>query len=120
MSNSITIHGVRTSYRPGEAVSGTVEWRADPPPRAMVIKLFWVTSGAAPRQIGVVDSSTVERLNPSGTNHFEFCLPEGPWSFDGELVRLTWAIEAILLPSKQNTHVKFSLGAEDSPQQLPA
>src|SRR2546422_697510 len=110
--DSITIHGVRASYRPSESVSGSVEWSAGTTPRAIIIKLFWMTSGASPRQVGVVDSYTIERPNPSGTSRFDFRLPEGPWSFEGMLVRLNWSIEAVLLPSKQNTHVLFAMTPE--------
>jgi hypothetical protein len=110
---SIKIHGVRAGYRPGTSLSGSVEWNAHTAPHSISIKLFWVTSGAASRQIGVVRTCVIERPNPTGTSHFEFRLPEGPWSFEGALVSLAWVVEAVLAPSKQSAHVIFSMSPEN-------
>ena len=117
---SIAIHGVRASYRPGESISGSVEWSADPAPRSIEIRLFWLTSGAAPRQIGIVETCVLNDTNPSGSSRFEFVLPEGPWSFEGALTRLGWAIEAILIPSNRSANVMFSVGPSDLPLYLYA
>jgi hypothetical protein len=108
----IAIHGVRACYQPGESISGSVEWKAERSPGAISIQLFWMTSGAAARQIGIVECCRVERPDSSGTSRFDFRLPEGPWSFEGSLARLDWVIEAIVVPSEENTHVKFSVGPE--------
>jgi len=112
-TDSIAIRGVQANYRPGASISGSVEWNTTKPVDALVIKLFWMTSGAAPCQVGVVDSCTIKGPNPYGTSHFEFRLPDGPFSFEGKLFGLAWAVEAITLPSKQNTQALF--GVSPSP-----
>ena len=111
-TDSIAIRGVQASYRPGASISGSVEWNTSKAIDALVIKLFWMTSGAAPCQVGLVDSCTIERPNPYGTSSFEFRLPDGPLSFEGKLLGLAWAVEAIALPSRQNSHALFSVSPD--------
>ena len=65
-------------------------------------------------QLAVVACQGHELATASGANRFEFRLPEGPWSLDGELVRIAWGIEAILLPAQENAHVFFWVGAGEA------
>ena len=108
-ADSIVIRGVQASYRPGTSISGSVEWSTTKAIDALVIKLLWMTSGASPCQIGVVDSFKIGQPNSYGTSGFEFHIPEGPWSFEGRLLGLAWAVEAVALPSKQHVQVIFEM-----------
>jgi hypothetical protein len=105
---SISIHGVRDSYRPGETLRGSIEWSAQCPLDRMEIRLFWMTGGLAPRQIGRVETRSLDRLPAVGSEKFEFVLPTAPWSFQGRLVHLDWVVE-VLFPPGDNAHVVFSL-----------
>lgn len=81
---------------------------------AIVVRLFWMTSGAAPCQIGIVDSCKIERPNPNGTSSFEFRLPDGPWSFEGRLLGLAWAVEAIVFPTMQHATAIFTMSPSET------
>jgi hypothetical protein len=109
---SIEIQGVPASCRPGETVSGSVRWSANAAPRAIEIRLFWMTSGVAPRQIGLIQTRAIARPDPSASSRFEFVLPDGPWSFEGALTRLDWVIEAVMVVPGCSTRVMFSLGPD--------
>lgn len=105
----ITIRGLLPSYEPSTPVTAVVEWRLSQRIDKIIIRLFWMASGAAPVQIGVVGTYTIERAEPAGTSRFEFLLPTGPWSFQGRLLGLGWGVEAIALPSKQHTTTIFTV-----------
>jgi hypothetical protein len=105
----ITIRGLLPSYQPSMPIAGVVDWRLNQRIDKIIIRLFWMASGAAPVQIGVVDTYTIERADPAGTSRFEFLLPAGPWSFQGQLLGLGWGVEAIALPSKLNASTIFTV-----------
>jgi hypothetical protein len=119
-SASVSIRGVEALYRPGQTVTGTVEWTGDTAPRRIEVRLFWLTSGAGPGQIGLVERLTISDPEASGSSRFEFILPKGPWSFQGMLTALSWAVEALIVPSGQNAHVIFSMGPKHRPTSLYA
>jgi hypothetical protein len=43
---------------------------------------------------------------PEDTRSFQFTAPLAPYSFTGKLVTLTWAVEVVALPRKENTRVE--------------
>lgn len=108
-ANPITIRGLLPSYQPSTPVTGVVDWQLSQRIDRVIIRLFWMASGAAPVQIGVVDTYTIERADPAGTSRFEFLLPAGPWSFQGRLQGLGWGVEAIALPSKLHASAIFTV-----------
>lgn len=105
----ITIRGILPSYLPSTPVTGVVNWQLSQRIDKIIIRLFWMTSGTAPVQIGVVDTYTIERADPAGTSRFEFQLPAGPWSFQGQLLGLGWGVEVIALPSKLHASAIFTV-----------
>jgi hypothetical protein len=56
----------------------------------------------------LVEKSVVECVTAEDAAKFEFELPEGPSSFHGALIGIDWAVEAVLLPTGENSRAVFS------------
>jgi hypothetical protein len=97
---SIRLRSEQLRYRPGDTIIGTVAWTTERPPAAVEMRLFWFTSGVSPQQVGVASRLAIPAPTSVESREFEFVLPEKPWSFQGRLVALTWALEAVVLPTR--------------------
>jgi len=107
---SIELDEQRRCFVPGAKLSGRTEWTGTP--RLVEVRLFWFTSGRALRQVGIVSRFVVSNAKDRKLGRFEFILPRGPWSFAGRSVTLHWAVEAVLIPSRESAIAMFSLGPE--------
>lgn len=94
----IALDETGTVHRPGDAVSGRIEWAFDRPADALELRLFWYTEGRGDRDAGVARSLRIETPGPTGSQRFELDLPSGPYSFSGRLVSLIWALELVASP----------------------
>ncbi len=90
----ITLTVERKDLRPYETVTGRVEWTLDAVPKDLELRLCWFTLGR-----GTEESETVETLplgdTASGAREFSFVLPGEPWSVDGPLIGIAWALEVV-------------------------
>lgn len=80
-------------YLPGAEVRGEVTWNLTSPIRELCLRLYWQTSGRGERDIGIVRSLNISSPQASGSAHFTFILPRGPFSFSGKLMKLSWHLE---------------------------
>jgi hypothetical protein len=94
----ITLRQDQTDFAPHERVEGGIQWRLPDSPRRIEVSLLWYTSGKGTRDIGVIETLTIDNPNSVGSRDFAFTLPEGPYTFSGKLISLTWAIEATCSP----------------------
>lgn len=106
--SSISVSFEATSYRPGDAISGTVNWQAAQAD-SVEIRLFWFTRGKGDTDHHTVDSVQLASPGSSGSHRFSFKLPDSPYSFSGKLISLVWAIEAFLEPSEEVDRREFTL-----------
>jgi hypothetical protein len=90
----ITLSVERKDLRPYETVAGRVEWQLEIVPKDLELRLCWFTRGR-----GTEESRTVEVLalgdTASGAREFSFVLPGEPWSVDGRLIGIAWALEVV-------------------------
>lgn len=90
----ITFKVERKHLRPFETVGGRIEWRLDEVPKDLELRLCWFTRGR-----GTEESETVEVLalgdTAGGGREFSFVLPGEPWSVDGPLISIVWALEVV-------------------------
>ena len=56
--------------------------------------------------------SVITRPVSHDTHRFEFVLPAKPWSFQGRLTGLCWAVEAVLLPTRACARAAFTLSPD--------
>lgn len=97
------------AYRPGEMVQGKVTWELEKPVDRLELRLFWHTQGKGTRDIGVVATTQIPTPKLRGSQTFSYRLPDGPWSFSGSLITLTWSVEIITVPGDEGEHVDFVL-----------
>jgi hypothetical protein len=92
MSTTLTIE--RRDLQPHDTVKGRVAWDLEKEPRDLELRLCWFTGGR-----GTEESRTVEALplgdTLRGERSFSFRLPAEPWSTNGTLVRIAWALEVV-------------------------
>ncbi len=97
----ITLRQDKTDYAPHERVEGALRWSLESSAHRIEVSLLWYTSGRGKRNVGVIDTLKIDHPSAVGSRDFAFTLPEGPYSFTGKLITMTWALEATSLPGKQ-------------------
>jgi hypothetical protein len=63
-------------------------------------RLLWITEGKGTEDVGGTPPMTLARareLQPGETLSFEARLPGGPWSHDGQLLKIRWVVQAVLV-----------------------
>lgn len=95
---NIQLENAESVYRPGETISGSVEWTEETGD-SLEVRLIWFTRGKGDRDFELISAHTVKAFGPSGSENFQFPAPHRPQSFAGKLISLQWAIEAIVFPS---------------------
>lgn len=104
-----------TGLRPGGKLAGLTTWTGDKPHASIEIRLFWMVSGVSPRQVCLVEKQILAKPAQVGSHRFEFLLPQGPWSFRGELVKVNWFVEIVSFPSLANARCGFVLSPTGDP-----
>jgi len=92
----LTTDDDRTWFTPGSSVGGRLSWQLDGPAESLELRLFWFTQGRGSEDVRIVDELTTNRPASVGEIRFQFAIPDGPCSFSGRLITLTWALEAVV------------------------
>lgn len=95
---------------PGSEISGQIDWNVTELPESVHVRLFWYTAGKGDRDLSIVDETSLQTTSMSGNLPFRFKIPEGPYSFDGKLISLTWAVEAIVEPHGTTAREELTVG----------
>lgn len=114
--NDLSVTLEHDRYTPGQNLVGEVTLSAvDERSQSLSIRLIWFTEGKGDRDYATVDSIDIPLDKDSQGAKFEFPLPHRPLSFSGQIVSLTWAVEAVVNPGKQSSLAEFSLVDGDTP-----
>ena len=87
------------AYKPYSEVIGVlnIDVRDTMRVKSIDIELMWETEGKGDRNRGVVDRDTIflEELSPEDPvkHPFQFNLPDTPWSYQCELIRIVWKLK---------------------------
>lgn len=98
---NVTLLDGRTSFMPGAEVIGEARWSLDTPPKSIELRLFWHTSGKGTSDVQIVQIEQFDHAGAQDRRPFRFALPEGPYSFSGRLISLSWALELVAIPSQE-------------------
>lgn len=98
---NIQLDNAESIYRPGDTISGSVEW-SEEAGDSLEVRLIWFTRGKGDRDFELVAAQTVTSFGSSGSERFQFPAPHRPQSFAGKLILLQWAIEAIVFPNQNS------------------
>ena len=99
----IDVDNARTTFEPGEELTGRAVWQLDQPARALELRLFWFTRGTGTEDAGIAQTIRFEQPLNQETRAFRFALPQAPYSFSGKLICLVWALELVVEPSREVT-----------------
>ena len=91
-------HDNRTTFAPGETIQGLAGWELDEAPESVEVHLFWHTTGKGDRDVGTADQTTFPEAPAVDAQIFKFTAPNGPYSYDGKLIAIHWALELIVEP----------------------
>ena len=105
----IAIDNNSTSFRPGENIGGTARWQLEESITAIEIRLFFFTEGKGTSDVEVIETMQIENPPMSGSQRFDWRLPQSPYSFSGKLISLIWAIEVVLFPSEEAETCQFQM-----------
>lgn len=96
---TIEVDYQNTEFTPGDTISGKVTWQQVESDEKVALRLFWFTSGRGTQEVEVLR----ELVWPMSQGQADFALdlPEEPYSFNGSLISLSWALEAVYLPSEE-------------------
>ena len=93
---TIEITDGRTSFKPGETITGRVVWMLNESSEVLRTSLLWFTLGRGTGDAELLNQVELQHPGKSGEQPFEFRLPLSPYSFSGSLIYLTWAVEAVM------------------------
>lgn len=96
MSLTLTLNQDPNTLVPGQVIEGTAGWRLPDAPRNAVLRLFWYTEGRGTRDIGIVQELRIPATYAEMSGTFRMNVPPMPYSFNGQLIALKWALELLV------------------------
>jgi hypothetical protein len=96
-----------------------VTWQLDKTPQSGELRLIWSTSGRGDRDYATVETIPFPNPQATETQPFTITLPEGPYSFSGTLITLTWTIEVAFQPGNAANGVEIILAPDGKAVSLP-
>ena len=96
MSLALRLNQDAQTLVPGQVIDGTLGWRLDDAPKDAVLRLFWFTEGKGTCDVGLVEEIELPHHLAELSGTFRFTLPAAPYSFNGQLIALKWAIELLV------------------------
>jgi hypothetical protein len=97
----------RTAFAPGEAISGAVLWEFSERKRLIEVRLVWSTKGKGTEDAATVAVQAMDTTKPADTGTFSFAAPDAPYSFDGTLIALVWAVECVVEPGDEFQRIEI-------------
>ena len=94
MNETAKIELASATVKPFGALEGVVRWLRSERPLSLELRVFWMTRGRGTEEVGVEAVSPVS-LGADGSAAFSIVLPGLPWSFDGQLISVSWAVELV-------------------------
>jgi hypothetical protein len=71
---TIDIEDMNTSFQPGRAVRGQVQWRLAEEPEKACLRLLWYTAGKGTEDVGIVQTVEFDDPAAADTRRFDFTL----------------------------------------------
>ena len=99
-SLDITLKNNISTFKPCQELQGQIQWSLDSEPDFLELSLFWQTAGKGTKDTGIVNTLRFENPGLLGNKDFAFKLPNGPYSFSGNLISIIWNIELALPKGK--------------------
>lgn len=112
----VEIDGGRTAFEPGDTITGSASWDLPGPPSSLDVCLVWLAKGgSATQQDGVAARVALEGARSRDTRTFELQAPDGPYSYDGRLLTITWAVEVQAEPGSRSGRTELVIAPGGRP-----
>ncbi len=85
----------RIAYRPGETIEGRAVWNVPGNVRRIDVYLCWHTEGRGMEDAAIVETVGFDNPLPTDAQPFRLTAPLGPYSYQGHLICIRWAIELV-------------------------
>ncbi len=99
----------KTTFEPGEEISGAVLWDFPKPKKLIETRLVWSTRGKGTEDVTVVAKQPADATKLADTTTFSFIAPAAPHSFNGTLIALIWAVEFIVDPGDEFQRIEITI-----------
>lgn len=119
MATELFIDLPKTIYQPGETLVGEVLWALEKSPEKLQLRLGWWTEGRGDRDAKIEFEKEWITDEPAGKESFEIILPASPYSFEGHLISLKWALELSTRKGKHQTSIDLVLTSGQTAVELP-
>ncbi len=110
----------RTAYCPGEVIAGVAAWELAGPVRQIEVHLCWHTEGRGTEDASIVETIGFDAPLPVDAQPFRFVVPEGPYSYDGRLIAIRWAVELTAQGEKDAARIAITISPTREPFVLSA
>src|SRR5262245_37928425 len=84
----------RQQFRPGENVEGKVQWKFPEPAVSIEVRFLLEITAHWSSEKSYSAGLRWNQLPSTGVCNFSLQLPEGPYSFIGQKIRIDWSVEA--------------------------
>jgi hypothetical protein len=115
---SLQIKLEATVIRPGELLKGLVAWDFDSVPNKMELEISWQTSGKGTDDSDIVFEEEWSPDTKNGERSFQFQMPRGPISVQGNLISIGWQVECTSDRPSSTITMPFVLSQIDVPVRL--
>ena len=119
MESNLFIDLPRTHYRPGETLAGEILWSLENAPESLCLTLGWWTEGRGTKDAKIESELEWSSQALAGKEAFEFTIPASPYSFDGHLISLQWALELRVKKGKDAQTLNITVAPTDHAVELP-
>jgi hypothetical protein len=104
--------------RPGELLKGLVAWDFDSVPNEIELEVSWQTSGKGTDDSDIAFEENWSPDSKSGERSFEFQMPRGPISVQGNLISIGWQVKCTSERPAATCSRPFVLSQLDRPVRL--
>jgi hypothetical protein len=107
--------GGRTTFAPGETLEAAAQWQLENPANAVEFRLVWYSRASDQehttfvRDMSIVDRVRFESPERTGAERWTVRLPNGPYSFTGNLISLVWALELVVEPAPDTHRLEITV-----------
>jgi len=119
MATELFIDIPKTIYQPGETLVGEVLWALENSPGKIQLSLGWWTEGRGNRDAKIEHEREWVTEEMAGNEKFEIVLPTSPYSFEGQLISLKWALELSTSRGKHQATADLVLTPGQAAVELP-
>ena len=99
----------QTTFQPGEPIAGAVLWEFPEKKTRIEVRLVWSTRGKGTEDGATVATEVLNATLAADTGTFQFTAPDAPYSFNGTLIALIWALECVAEPGEANERIELTI-----------